>query len=113
MREEAMKYSELTTKKARIEYIRQHLASDDHWALRALVRIYSNQTAEEQNIGNTVVYNGVGFNGTDGHILSSFAEQYQRRNSLSPKQMTILRTKIVKYAKQLEGAAQTTQERRA
>ncbi len=35
------------SKKDLIEHLRQRLASDPRWALRALIRIYQNQTADE------------------------------------------------------------------
>ena len=51
--------------------------------------------------GGTVEDNGIGFNGVDGAILSSFAQQLNRTGSLSPKQLFIARAKMVKYAGQL------------
>ena len=69
---------------------------------------YNFQTDEEQVIEDTKEHNGVGFNGVDGHILSSFATQILRwendkkyKSPLSPKQMIIARKRIVKYSGQL------------
>jgi hypothetical protein len=95
------------TKRHLIENMRQRLASDDRWALRALVRIYHNQTAEEQASEHTIERNGIGFSGPDSEILSSFARQYLQRGRLSDRQMAVLRRKIPSYAKQIVKASDT------
>ncbi len=89
------------SKKALVEQLRLRLASNDRWALRALLRIYQNQTADEQTRDTTLERNGIGFTGPDAEILSSFARQYQRRGCLSPKQMAILHRRIPAYARQI------------
>jgi len=89
------------SKKDLIEHLRQRLASDPRWALRALMRIYQNQTADEQAHDAAIERNGIGFSGPDAEILSSFARQYLRRRSLSPKQMNLLQRKIPSYAGQI------------
>ena len=96
------------SKKDMIEQLRQHLASNDRWALRALMRIYKNQTADEQCREATIERNGIGFTGPDAEILTSFARQYQRRGSLSPKQIIILRRRIPAYARQIVQGSDTT-----
>ena len=96
------------SKKDMIEQLRQRLASKDRWALRALMRIYQNQTADEQNSETTIERNGIGFTGPDAEILSSFARQYQRRGSLSERQMIILRRRIPAYARQIVQCTDTT-----
>ena len=83
------------------DFFKKQLASNSNWALRGLVRIYERQTMDEQASKVTRETNGVGFSGIDAEILSSFAEQYQRRGSLSEKQMTILYKKMPRYWKQL------------
>lgn len=100
-----MKYAELTTKKARIAFIREMVATNEAWAVRALVRIYANQTAGEQSIGSTVEHNGVGFSGADSEILSSFASQVERGRKLSAKQLAIVFKRMPRYARQLMEAA--------
>lgn len=104
-------YSELTTKKSRISFLREMLASEIRWAVKGLVTIYEYQTADEQSCGDTREHNGVGFTGTDGEILSSFAEQVNKnRFKGSPKQLDILFKKMPKYAKQLDIIAQSKLE---
>ena len=96
------------SKKDLIEHLRQRLASNDRWALRALVRIYQNQTADEQCRETTIERNGIGFTGPDAEIMTSFARQYQRRGCLSAKQMIILRRRMPAYARQIVSHSDTT-----
>ena len=96
------------TKKALLAALKERLAQDDRWALRALSVVYRNQTADEQNAQQTLEHNGIGFSGPDAEILSSFARQYQQRGSLSPRQMHVLRRKIPSYAGQVARVADMT-----
>lgn len=90
------------TKKATVQYVKQMLATNKVWALKALVRIYQeNQTADEQAAKVTSHDNGIGFSGCDAEFLSSLAEQYLRRGNLSDKQMTFVHKKMPKYAGQV------------
>lgn len=100
-----MSYQQCKTKQQRIDYIRRQIAGNDGWMLKGLLTIYSYQTLSEQATGTTKENNNVGFNGADAEILSSFAQQFKNRGSLSPKQMEIARKKMVKYARQLESIA--------
>jgi len=82
-------------------FIQRKLSTDIKWAYQALIKIFENQTIDEQR-SNTVKYlNGIGFTGTDGEILSSFAKQYMRRKSLSPRQQELLLKKMPKYWRQI------------
>ena len=96
------------TKKALLAALKERLAQDDRWALRALTVVYMNQTADERRVQQTIEHNGIGFSGPDAEILSSFARQYQQRGSLSPRQMNVLRRKIPSYAGQVARVADTT-----
>lgn len=96
------------SKKEMLAALKQRLAQDDRWALRALTLVYRNQTAEEQASQQTIEHNGVGFSGPDAEILSSFAQQYQRRGRLSPRQLHILRRRIPSYARQVVRVADMT-----
>lgn len=98
----------------------------DAWVIRGLFTILANQTPEEQMAGVTVEDNGLGFNGADAEILTSFALQAQMvvdrlsqapdpalraqrySKALSPKQMEIARKKMLKYAGQLAAHANAT-----
>lgn len=83
------------------EAIKARLEKDDKWLVRGLLAIYGRQTAEEQTHGQTVEDNGIGFNGVDAEILTSFALQFQQRGFLTTKQLEIARKKMLKYGGQL------------
>lgn len=82
-------------------HIKNQLATNPVWALRALVKIYERQTADEQCSGITKEDNGVGFSGVDATILSSFATQVLNGRNLSAKQMAIVYKKMPRYWKQV------------
>ena len=82
-------------------FLKQKLGTDCVWSLRALDKIYQNQTADEQSSGHTHYYNDVGFTGVDAEILTSFAEQLKSRGFLTEKQMRIVFKKMPKYWKQI------------
>jgi hypothetical protein len=81
-------------------YIQKRL-HEDKQAIRTLILIYNKQTATEQQAEATTLHNNIGFTGVDAKILTSFAKQYQTRGFLSPKQMVLLKKKIVKYWEQV------------
>ena len=96
-----------------INMIKANLAKSNKWVVRAILVIYANQTATEQATETTSEHNGVGFNGTDAKILSSFAQQIiefeagrtRFMTPLSRNQMVLARRKIAKYSGQLLAAA--------
>ena len=81
--------------------IKELVQTNDIVLYRALKELYNCQTADEQASGHTKHYNGAGFNGVDGPILSSMAEFLIQRGFLTTKQKAIVRKKLVKYNKQL------------
>ena len=83
------------------EFIKEKLRSDNRWLCRGILAIYNKQTYEEQNAEATLKDNGVGFNGVDAYILSSFAKQLKQGKALSSKQLVIASKKMPKYAGQL------------
>jgi hypothetical protein len=112
----------MATKKAKIEHFKAKLATDPKWAVQGLLRIFRNQTADEQAMASTVEDNGVGFTGCDAHILTSFANQVKRKQAecaakgwqikwewaLSRKQMALLHKRMPKYAAQLLSCSDQT-----
>ena len=94
-------YSIFTMKMKVQEYIKNQLATNQAWAIRALVKVYTLQTLDEQATGQTSNLNGVGFSGIDSKILSSFAEQVNKGRNLSAKQMAIVFKKMPRYHKQV------------
>ena len=87
--------------KAIVTYVKNQLATNPAWATRAIVKLWQRQTADEKATQSTGQDNGVGFNGTDAFILSSFAEQINKGRTLSPKQLAIAFKKLPKYSKQI------------
>ena len=85
------------TKKAIKDFLKSKLGTDAGWALRALKKIYENQTADEQASGSTHYINNIGFTGCDAEILTSFAGQLDRRGFLTEKQMNLVFKKMPKY----------------
>lgn len=83
------------------DFIKEKLATDDRWLLRGLLAIYKRQTEGEKMAQETFEKNGVGFNGYDCKIMSSFAEFYMNRNYLTSTQTAIVRRRMGKYAGQL------------
>jgi hypothetical protein len=88
-------------KEATRNYIKKQLGTNSGWALRALVKIYERQTADEQVMGHTKEDNGIGFSGIDSAILSSFAVQVNNGRNLSVKQMNIVYKRMPRYHKQV------------
>ena len=95
----------ITSKTQLVDILKAQLATRPQQAIKGLMRIYANQTESEQSSGEVIVNNGIGFVGVDSEILTSFAKQYERKGSLSEKQITILYKKMPKYADQLISAA--------
>jgi len=83
------------------EEIKDLLKTRSDAVVRGMLRIYDLQTESEQVFGDTHEHNGVGFNGIDGGIMSSFSEFYKKTGFLTLKQMKIARKKMLKYAGQL------------
>lgn len=98
-------FAELTTKKARIAFIKEKLQSNQTWAIKGLLRIYDNQTDDEQRSETTRHWNAIGFSGCDAEILSSFAKQIRGGRTMSDKQMKLIFKKVPKYARQLNDIA--------
>ena len=71
------------------------------WLTKGLLAIYAHQTTDEKSCESTHWANGVGFNGADAEILSSFSKQLLERGFLTPKQVALARKKMMKYVGQL------------
>lgn len=103
------------------EYLLDCIEKHNISAVNALLGLYARQTADEQQSECTAHQNGMGFNGTDAGILSSFAEQvvnkrargWKHGTELSDKQLALLRKKLPKYGRQLLQIAEEKQARKA
>ena len=89
------------TKAAMMGFLKEMLTTNENWAKAALLRIFANQTADEQASEDTYRWNNIGFTVGDARILTSFAKFYQTRGFLTPKQLKWLMPKMGKYAGQL------------
>ena len=84
--------------------------TNDKAVVRALIRIYERQTADEQSAHATTHHNGVGFGATDAQFLTDIAKKAQRY-TLSERQIAAVRKAIKKYWRQLmEVAAESPVE---
>jgi hypothetical protein len=83
------------------DLIKERIETSDLAVKKALLRIWSYQTEAEKQVGQTRENNGIGFNGVDSEILTSFAEQLDKKKWLSPKQIAIARKKLKKYSRQI------------
>ena len=85
--------------------IKNLIQTNDKVLYGALKKLYACQTEDERNSDCTKVYNGMGFNGVDAPILSSFCKFLNKTGFLTPKQKAIARKKLIKYNKQLTNLA--------
>lgn len=81
--------------------IRKLIETNDKMVEHSILQLYACQTSDEQTTGETIHHNGVGFNGCDATLLTSFAKWLLDGRHLTFKQMLYARKKVVKYAKQL------------
>jgi hypothetical protein len=81
--------------------IQLKLRTNFKWQVRALTRLFDDQTINERIDSISDHKNKVGFNSADAYILSKLAEFYNRNGYLSQKQKSILSTKLPKYWKQI------------
>jgi hypothetical protein len=88
--------------KAEMEsFVKAKLTSNPKWAKAALLKLFSNQTSDEQTSHETKYHNNIGFTGADARWLSSLATQLRDKGYLTDKQMKVLYRKIGKYAGQI------------
>ena len=74
---------------------------EDEYVIGALIFLYGFQTGLEKNVRGTVEQNNSGFNSFDASILSSMAEYYLNKKYLTKNQLLFVRTKMLKYHRQL------------
>ncbi len=88
-----------------VDEIKNLLSTNDKMVCRSLMKLYELQTADEQADQETHIRNGVGFNGYDAPLLTSFAQFFNQTGFLTMKQTAICRKMLMKYAKQLTNIA--------
>lgn len=92
---------EYTSKKALVELLKSKIQTNQKQALKALVRVYENQSSDEKSYKASLYKDGFGFTKLDADFGTSLAEQFLDRGILSEKQMQSVRKLMPKYAKQL------------
>ena len=88
------------TKTAKL-FIQHKLETDQRWLSRAIQVIFDHQTRDEQAQEQTSHSNGIGFNGSDAQLMSSFAKQIYRGRQLSERQLHWAKRKMKKYWRQV------------
>lgn len=89
------------SKKKLLQGLKYQISHNTEKARRALLLVYSKQTAFEQNSGRTLEYNCKGFTTLDAKILTGIAIFYKNHNFLTPRQDQIVKRLIPKYAGQI------------
>lgn len=87
------------------EYIREKLQTDQDWLERGILAIYQRQTDEEQQVGETIEDNGIGFNGADANYFTYIAGYLQSGRHLTGDHIERSRQRMLKYSGQLERIA--------
>ncbi len=105
-----MSYDSCKTQKERILFIREKLGKDWNWARRGVLRLYGEQTIQEQEAKNSAAMNGRGFNAEDASLLTKCAEQIIQGRKILNDRMAQVMVLMPKYAAQLERYAE--QERK-
>ena len=78
------------------------ILESDELSLGALLFLYYEQEEEEMMLKSTTYKNRRGFSAADAGILSSISQFYLNRGFITPKQMTVVKSKLPKYNRQLE-----------
>lgn len=89
------------SKKTLLQGLKYQISHNTEKARRALLLVYSKQTASEQNLGQTLEYNCEGFTTLDAGILTGVALFYKNHNFLTPRQDQIVKRLMPKYAGQI------------
>lgn len=83
------------------EQIKDLLLRSDRAVLRGVTAIYDRQMPDEKNHESTLYSNNVGFNAYDSRTLSRYARRIKNGQRMNDSDMSLLRSRIVKYSKQL------------
>ena len=94
------RWSGLTIKQWQAELTALLLISDVA-VERAIVRIWEQQTYTEQDSGQALIVDGVGFNKFDAPLMTKYARQLIRSVHLTKYQMKKARNVMPKYWRQL------------
>ena len=90
-----------TSIEALLSKLKVQITTKNEQTVKALLRIYANQTHDEKQSENTVYRNNVGFIPQDAKLLSSMANFKIKNGFLTEKQIKLIQPMIAKYAGQL------------
>ena len=103
--------TQFTTKDQLVDFYRTQVANNEVAAIKGLLHVYANQTANEQETKSTYIYNGVGFTGADAgtcSIVANIITFKAKRGYITEKQQALLdrkfpigRAAMPKYARQM------------
>lgn len=96
-----MDWTKLKTQKEWKVNLQSLLMNSDEAVMRAIIAVYSNQTAYEREIREADIVDNQGFNKYDAPYMCKLAEQLQDRWYLSGAQLETARRKMTKYWRQL------------
>lgn len=88
-----------------VNTIRHLLETNDIFVIRSLIKLYSYQTNEEKLTNSVTVKNRRGFNSYDSLKLSPICKAVIKNNSITKDKVSYVRSKILKYSKQLTAIA--------
>jgi hypothetical protein len=91
------------TKEAKLlqEEIRAKVQVDPRWTERAVLVLFEHQTEDEKQNDATLKRNGVGFSGSDAHLMSYYAKWLLSKKHLTGKHLEKAQKVVSKYAGQL------------
>lgn len=84
-----------------VSKMKVQITTKNDQTVKALLRIYANQTNYEKQSKNTIYRNHVGFIPQDAKMLSSMANFHIKNGFLTEKQIKLIQPMIAKYAGQL------------
>lgn len=103
--------TQFTTKDQVIAFYREQMTKNEAAAVKGLLHVYANQTANEQDTKSTNLYNGVGFTGADARSCSIAANIItygnrmgyisEKQRALLDRKMPMVRKAMPKYARQI------------
>lgn len=94
-------WESFTNQKQWKSYLVNLLKTNNNALKLSVVRIYDQQTFEEQVKKESIEENKVGFTKIDALFLGDIAEKVKTNQQLTSKELAILRNKMPKYWKQL------------
>lgn len=101
----ASDYKQVVRKTWNVDEIKELLKTNDRFVLRSLIKLYSFQTKEEKRQKESTEANNKGFNKFDAESLTPIAQNVVKGNTITENQISYIRNKIMKYAKQLTKVA--------